>query len=688
MARAATSKKSSLDPLAQELAEAKLAESDLTLDDARLLGIEPLSGQQAKQQLGVRPLAGLKITYFTPTGEPTGFWRYRFLEKGDSGFDALVQKDKSQRYTQAVGTLPAVYFARQMVDWPILLEDPDKRLIITEGELKAACACNRGFATMGLGGVWNWRSAKQGVTWLPDLDLPVWKQRHVYICFDSDFKQNPGVLAALESFATQLVNRGAYVYLTSLPEIPGLSKTGLDDFLANENNEAFDAVLRLSEMHGLAEPLWDLNNRYTYIKDPGLILDHLSLAKVTPAAFTQHREATSIYLEKFLQPNGDPGHREVAAAQSWLKWPLRQEAQCLTYEPGQPQFINTNGAPAFNIWPGWGVEPRAGDVEPFLKLVDHLFTGAEPAAKDWFLRWCAYPLQHPGVKLFSSAVLHGIKHGTGKSLLGYTLGRIYGKNFTEISQTDLHASFNEWAEGKQLVMGDDVTGSNKRQDADFLKKLITQRELRVNIKYVPSYTVPDCINYFFTANHPDAFFLEDDDRRYFIHEVTVGGLDEAFYAEYDLWLDTGGSQAVFDYLLHLDLGDFNPAGRAYQTTAKDRMIADLRSDLASWVRLLLAEPDAILRVGQVRAERDLWTTRELLGFYDPEQRSGVTANGLGRELTRAGCRQVCEGRPVRLPDGTQARFYIVRNKHLWENAQPADVAAHVSGKPAKKPRKY
>ena len=58
-------------------------------------------------------------------------------------------------------------------------------------------------------------------------------------------------------------------------------------------------------------------------------------------------------------------------------------------------------------------------------------------------------------------------------------------------------------------MGDDVTGSDKRADADFLKKLITQKELRVNVKYLPAYTVKDCINYFFTANHPDSFFLED-----------------------------------------------------------------------------------------------------------------------------------------------------------------------------------
>jgi hypothetical protein len=222
-------------------------------------------------------------------------------------------------------------------------------------------------------------------------------------------------------------------------------------------------------------------------------------------------------------------------------------------------------------------------------------------------------------------------------------------------------------------MGDDVTGSNKRQDADFLKKLITQRELRVNGKYVPSYVVPDCINYFFTANHPDSFFLEDDDRRFFIHEVQVGPMDEAFYMEYDLWLDTGGSAAVFNYLLNLDLGDFNPAAPAFKTMAKERMIANVQSDLAGWVRSLMASPDYALRVGDVVIDKDLFTSKELLQFYDPTGKTGTTANGLGRELARAGVRQICGGKPIRLHDGSQGRYYAVRNTDKWltETAQAA-----------------
>ena len=115
-----------------------------------------------------------------------------------------------------------------------------------------------------------------------------------------------------------------------------------------------------------------------------------------------------------------------------------------------------------------------------------------------------------------------LKHGTGKSTVGYTMGRIYGKNYVEIRDHDLNSLFNEWAENRQFVMGDEITGGEQKRDiADRMKSTITQKEIRINAKYVPSYTVPDRINYFFTSNHADAFFVEDTDRRYFVHQITA-----------------------------------------------------------------------------------------------------------------------------------------------------------------------
>ncbi len=378
------------------------------------------------------------------------------------------------------------------------------------------------------------------------------------------------------------------------------------------------------------------------------------------------------YAELTVSDSGSISLKKAQVATSWLKWPLRRDAALMTYRPGAPRFIQ-NSPIAYNLWPGWGCQPAEGDVQPFLSLLAHLFSGADPLDKEWFLRWCAYPLQYPGTKLFSACVMYGVRHGTGKSLIGYTLGKIYGQNFTEINQMSLHAGFNDWAEARQLVMGDDVTGSDKRQDNDLLKKLITQRELRVNKKFMPEYVVPDCVNYYFTSNHPDAFFLEDDDRRYFVHEVLVGPLDEGFYMDYGLWLETTGPAALFHWLLQLDLGDFNPSAPARRTLAKEQMTADGKSDLGDWVHRLRLEPDSVLRVGQAVVPGDLFTAGELLAIYDPAGTKRVTANGLGRELRRSSVPRANRGAPLRGPVGTD-RYYVVRNQARWVSASPAELS--------------
>jgi len=680
-----------------ELGLAKLASSGLTTEDAQHLGmhfLDPIETQSLHKNF--KPVPSLKIPYFDPfdpqkplTGWPKWpqFYRLRYL-KTPSDFASLANK-KPPRYVQEPDSGVCSYFPHlPNINWKEILNDTWQPLIITEGEFKAAKACKEGFPTIGLGGVYNFKSAKLGISFLQELERVNWIKRYVYIAYDSDFRSNPMVCSALNELAEELRQRGAIPNLVPLPDVVENAKTGLDDFLIARPADELGSLMRDGSYPlTLAQSLWRLNDQVTYVYNPGLVIMHETGQKISPSQFKDHAFSTADYVEQVVKDNGNISLRPASAAQAWLKWPMRREVGKLTYAPGRDQVIPAGSVMTsmYNTWPGWGVEPKKGDVAPFLRLIDHLFTGADPEAKKWFINWCAYPLQFPGTKMFSSAAIHGIKHGTGKSLIGYSLGRIYGRNFTEIKQTDLHAGFNEWAENRQFVLGDDVTGSDRRADADMLKKLITQRELRLNPKYVPSYVVPDCINYLWTSNQPDAFFLEDDDRRFFIHEVMVGPLSEEFYVDYDIWLDTGGSAAIFHYLLNIDTSDFNPAAPAMRTAAKDRMTADVRSDLGSWVRMLIQNPDAVLRIGDIPMKGDLFTNRQLLKIYDPEQRTRTTANGLGRELRRAGVPQVLDGKPIKTEDG-QDRFYVLRNREKWVRATFDQVRTYLAedAKPKRK----
>ena len=66
-----------------------------------------------------------------------------------------------------------------------VLPDPSRELLLTEGERKSLCASQHGFPCIGLVGVLGWKE-KNRQSLLPALERIAWKDRPVYIAFDSD----------------------------------------------------------------------------------------------------------------------------------------------------------------------------------------------------------------------------------------------------------------------------------------------------------------------------------------------------------------------------------------------------------------------------------------------------------------------------------------------------------------------
>lgn len=638
----------------------KLSKSGLTEAEAKTLRYEAYTAEDASKLSIPAFFAGFKLPYFDLEGRVTKFWRYRYLENTKTGFDALTDK-KPLRYAQPKKSLNELYIPPVGgTNWSVIAKDPSIPLIITEGELKAACATKHGHPTIGLGGVWCFKSNAERMPMLPMFREFVWKNRIVYICYDSDAVTNHMVMQAENALARELMLMGAEPMIVRLPELEG-EKTGLDDYIVHEGPEAFGEMVASATAWRAAQELFALNEEVLYVRDPGVLLRMDTLQRISPRAFVDHAYSTRIYYEEQVTQNGTK-MVERSAAREWLKWPSRAEVEKVTYAPGKARITDRN---ELNIWRGWGVEPEPGDISLWNELLDFVFRD-DKAARGWFEKWCAYPLQKPGTKMYTAVVVHGLAQGTGKSLIGYTLGRIYGDNFTEVEDTDIHATHNEWAENKQFVLGDEITGGDKRAVAERLKRMITQLKLRLNPKYIPAYTVPDCINYYFTSNHPDSFFLEDTDRRFFIWEVIGQPKAKEFYRKYDAALKSGDlARALFAHLLQVDLGDFDPHSPAPTTDAKREMIDAGRSDLGNWVAMLRDDPDTVLRVDGKVIPFELWRAEDLLSLYDPLERKRVTANGLARELKRAGFIRPAGTTGIRTSAG-QVRLWAVRNHTKYD----------------------
>ncbi len=647
----------------------KLKDSGILPADVTKLKLTVISRKQTRE-LNIPEACGFKIPYFDMNGKQLSYFRIRYLEKPvQKGFNAQLNR-KAIKYVQLANSNAHVYFTPNFFDWRVVAKKTDIPIVITEGELKAICACKMKIPTLGLGGVWSFKSKKQKTNFLPELKKIEWSKRVVYIVYDADAVHNPKVLQAENALAEELLANGAEVYIVRLPNLKEVEKTGLDDFLMHRGKDAFGELLEKEAYEFKSSQALHLcNTEVSYVRDPGLIIQLQTGLRISPSNFTSIAYSNRLHDQATIDKDGNEIIKKVPTANVWKRWPYRSELERMTYVPGENTIIESTAE--YNTWSGWGVESVKGDVKPWKELLKHIF-GSDKESMEWFEKWAAYPIQHPGTKLLTAVVIWGLIEGSGKTLIGHTLMRVYGENAGEIHDVELRNPDNDWAENKQFILADDITGHNNRELANRLKTLITQKSVRINIKYIPSYSIPDCINYYFTSNDVDAFFLTKEDRRYFIHEVLNDKPDQEWLKKFLAWRDKDkkGMEALRYHFETLDLTGFDPAAPAPKTISKEQMVNITRSDLSEWIHNLGQRGDLI--INGIVQNGDLWTSNELLRQYDPEGRTNVKANGMARELSKAGFRQLKQIRT----DVGMIRLFPLRNCKKWEVAKPNQIANH------------
>src|SRR6185369_8181470 len=292
--------------------------------------------------------------------------------------------------------------------WADVKADPKVDLIITEGEKKAAAAVKfLRLPCIGLGGVWSWGSRGQKHTLIDSL-VPFMNGRRILICFDNDAVPNPHVDNALHALARVIRHHGGHPFAVRLPSLKAGEKAGLDDYLVANGREAFDKLVPV--------PFDDLVALENLNKELCIITDKVAVYHLPSRTLYSKLQtlATIAYGDRtMVKYDMDGKQKQVNTFIEWSKWPGKRTAKSLVYAPGQPE---TPPDGSFNVWKGWGVKPAKGDVTPFMELLDQVFhADVDGRYRKWFLQWLAYPLQHPGVKIYTGVLMFSTMQGVGKS---------------------------------------------------------------------------------------------------------------------------------------------------------------------------------------------------------------------------------------------------------------------------------
>lgn len=296
----------------------------------------------------------------------------------------------------------------------------------------------------------------------------------------------------------------------------------------------------------------------------------------------------------------------------WLEHPDRR-----TVMPADVVFDPAGAAwpELCNLWGGWPTTPAAGNCERLLELLEYLCSREDRPHEvyTWLLKWLAYPIQHPGVKMQTAVLMHG-PEGTGKNIIFGVIRKIYAEYGGIFDQTQLESQFNGWASGKLFMIGNEVVSrAELYHQQGRLKNMITESEWQVNEKNLPVRLEANHCNFVFFSNRLDIAKLDPEDRRYCVI-WTPPPVGPEFYAEVVEERDRGGVEALHQYLLDLDLGDFAPHSKPPHTRAR-RELVEMSMDSTerfwrSWTDGELPVPCIPCRSQDLYSAYRLWGTRE------------------------------------------------------------------------------
>jgi putative DNA primase/helicase len=182
--------------------------------------------------------------------------------------------------------------------------------------------------------------------------------------------------------------------------------------------------------------------------------------------------------------------------------------------------------------------------------------------------------------------VHG-GQGGGKNVIFETVMAIYGNYGRILEQDALIDKHNDWASRKLFLIADEVVAQAHRfEHKNKLKTLITGAQIRINPKHIAAYDEANHVNLVFLSNESMPVVLEEDDRRHCVI-WTPPAKPETYYAALAAEINSGGIEALHDYLLHLDLGDFSPHSKPPDSAAKRELIGLAQDSPVEFVDSLL-----------------------------------------------------------------------------------------------------
>jgi hypothetical protein len=134
-----------------------------------------------------------------------------------------------------------------------------------------------------------------------------------------------------------------------------------------------------------------LNRQHAVIANLGgkCVIMEFVPSSVTPGATEPAYQTFTSFRERYLNQyvyDGLSGKR-MSVGQFWLGHQRRRQYEGLDLVPHGPEVLPGN---IFNLWRGWGVDPKEGDWSLLRKHVDEVLADGDPRFAEYILHWTAW----------------------------------------------------------------------------------------------------------------------------------------------------------------------------------------------------------------------------------------------------------------------------------------------------------